>query len=65
MVWIQIGIAIATFAAIAVAMGFLWLPLGLVFGFLGLLLSEELLIAQRSQQAPVTDWEKRRRELGY
>lgn len=58
-------IGIAAGAVLTVLLWLLWWPLGLVCAYLVTLLSEELLIAHRAEQAPITDWEARRKELGY
>lgn len=58
-------IGIATLAVLTVLLWVLWWPLGVVFGAVSLLFSEELLIAGRAEQSSVTDWKSRRKELGY
>lgn len=58
-------IGIATLAVLTALLWAIWWPLGVFFGVLSVVLSEELLIAHRAEQAPVSDWEARRKELGY
>jgi hypothetical protein len=65
MVYIHVAIGVATLAALTALLWFLWWPLGVGFGVLSAILSEELLIAARAEQAPIRDWEARRKELGY
>ena len=65
MVALHMLIGAATLAGLTVALWLIWWPLGLVFGVVSAMFCEELLIAHRSQEPPVSDWEARRKELGY
>jgi hypothetical protein len=58
-------VCIATWALMTVALWLIFPPLGVGFALIALLLSEELLAASRAEKAAVSDWETRRKELGY